>query len=255
MIKLFKFSWPLIAGLLLAIAFSRMALSATEVKPVYKILLNDTGITTCSNNSTNGLRCPITGFPGQDAQYGRDKTLNINANGHAGFSFTKINSTGKALTANAPVWNCVQDNVTGLLWEGKTNDGGLHDMDWVYSWYNPNNRTNGGNPGYKNRGKCVNTISCDTDAYVKAVNQAGWCGRKDWRLPTKEELFGLTSSYRSKPAIDPAYFPDTNIDVVWSSSPNASSNGYAWYVDFKFGGVYTIFNKRYGNQVRLVRGG
>jgi hypothetical protein len=139
MTKLFKYRprffwhWPTFASLLLVISFSGAALGATVVtpvpKPVYKIRLNDTGINTCSNNTKNGLSCPVTGFPGQDAQYGRDKTLNNNANGHAGFSFTKISSTGIALAANARIWNCVQDNVTGLLWEGKTNDGGLHDMD------------------------------------------------------------------------------------------------------------------------------
>jgi hypothetical protein len=31
--------------------------------------LNDTGITTCSNADTNGLPCPVAGFPGQDAEF------------------------------------------------------------------------------------------------------------------------------------------------------------------------------------------
>ena len=30
--------------------------------------LNDTGITTCSNATQNGLPCPVAGFPGQDAE-------------------------------------------------------------------------------------------------------------------------------------------------------------------------------------------
>jgi hypothetical protein len=32
--------------------------------------LNDTGITTCSNDTQNGLPCPVAGFPRQDAEYG-----------------------------------------------------------------------------------------------------------------------------------------------------------------------------------------
>lgn len=32
--------------------------------------LNDTGITTCSNATQNGLPYPVAGFPGQDAEYG-----------------------------------------------------------------------------------------------------------------------------------------------------------------------------------------
>jgi hypothetical protein len=32
--------------------------------------LNDTGITTCSNETQNGLPCPVAGFPRQDAEFG-----------------------------------------------------------------------------------------------------------------------------------------------------------------------------------------
>jgi hypothetical protein len=249
--------WRLIVGVLF-IAFSNIALSATVVKPVpkpvIKIRLNDTGITTCSNNTRNGLRCPVTGFPGQDAQYGRDKTLNRNADGFAGFSFTKISSTGKALPANAPRWNCVKDNVTGLLWEGKTADGGLHDMNWTYSWYNPVKTTNGGAPGFQNNGKCATFTGCDTYAYVRAVNAAGWCGQKAWRLPTVEELTSLTSFRRTSPALETAYFPDANISGVWSSTPYAPNIGgfVAWYVDFSIGRADSN-PEFYAKQVRLVR--
>jgi hypothetical protein len=247
--------WWLIAGLL-SIAFSSAVLSATVVKPVpkpvFKIRLNDTGIISCSNNTKNGLRCPVVGFLGQDAQYGRDKTLNNNTDGYAGFSFTKINSAGKALPANAPKWNCVKDNVTGLLWEGKTADGSLHDMNWTYSWYNPVKTTNGGTVGTPNNGKCASLTGCDTYAYVRAVNAAGWCGQKAWRMPTVEELTSLTSFRRFAPALETAYFPDANISGVWSSTPYAFSGFVAWYVDFSIGraDIYTEF---YAKQVRLVR--
>jgi len=178
---------PIIAGLLFALPVSNIALSATAVKPapkpVYKMPLNDTGITTCSNGSKRNLPCPLAGFPGQDAQYGRDKKYNKNTDGRAGFSFTKISNTGKALPASAEIWNCVKDNVTHLMWEGKTNDNGLHDMNWTYSWYNPDSKTNGGSAGYKNGGECVNTTSCDTYAYVKAVNKAAGVAIKTGACP------------------------------------------------------------------------
>jgi hypothetical protein len=32
--------------------------------------INDTGITTCSNATQNGLTCPVAGFPGQNSEYG-----------------------------------------------------------------------------------------------------------------------------------------------------------------------------------------
>ncbi|SJM92249.1 DUF1566 domain-containing protein [Crenothrix polyspora] len=249
----------IVAGLLLALPFSHMALSAAVVKlapkPVYKIPLNDTGIATCSNESKSGLPCPVVGFPGQDAQYGRDKTHNNNADGHAGFSFTKISNTGKALAASAKNWNCVKDNVTRLMWEVKANDKSLHDMNWTYSWYNPDNKTNGGAEGYQNAGKCVNTISCDTDAYVKAVNKAGWCGYKDWRMPTRMELIVLASLNGMDPALDKKYFPESNILMFWSSSPSVDTVIRAWLFVFNNGGYSDNDFKGYGHQVRLVRSG
>jgi hypothetical protein len=40
------------------------------LNPAHATGINDTGITTCSNETENGLACPVTGFPGQDAEYG-----------------------------------------------------------------------------------------------------------------------------------------------------------------------------------------
>jgi hypothetical protein len=216
--------------------------------------LNDTGIATCSNASQNGLPCPVAGFPGQDGEYGRDKTLNNDADGHAGFNFTKISSTGAALAASATSWNCVKDNVTGLMWENKTNDSGLHHSGWTYSWYEPDNTKNGGFAGYQNVGSCGGTSQCDTNAYVKAVNAAGWCGFKDWRMPSKEELYSIVDYSRYNPAIDAAYFPNTPNSWAWSSSPDAYDSYGAWIVDFSSG--YGNYDGKSGSYfVRLVRGG
>jgi hypothetical protein len=219
--------------------------------------LNDTGIITCSDGTTNNLTCPVAGFPNQDAETGRDAVANNNVDGHAGFSFIKISSIGKALPASAKKWNCVQDRVTGLMWEVKTNDGRLHDKDWTYSWYEPDNSKNGGSEGGQNDGKCGRTSQCDTDAYVKAVNAVGWCGAKDWRMPTRKELSSIISYNRIIPAIDAAYFPNTVAKGFWSSSPYAIFHSYAWYVNFYFPiGFQDVDVKYYGKyQVRLVRSG
>ncbi|WP_394754220.1 DUF1566 domain-containing protein [Crenothrix sp.] len=248
---------PLIAGLLLAIPFSNAALSATVVtpapKPVYKIKLNDTGITTCWTKSVQ-RGCPLKDYPGQDAQYGRDKTQRDFRDGDAGFSFTKISNIGKPLLATASKWNCVKDNITGLMWEGKTDDNGLHDMHGTYTWYEPNAKINGGDVGRQNGGACSLIGGCDTYDYVKAVNKAGWCGYKDWRMPTKQQLNNLTVLHLFGLPLDPSYFPEENISAVWSSSPLARYSDSAWIVDFSYGGDY-IYPKSYGNQVRLVRSG
>jgi hypothetical protein len=238
--------------------------------------LNDTGVTLCgdyayggSGNNNNNLDCggadpdgdPIP--PGQDAVHGRDALAAAGAlaktgGGHAGFDFTRIDGDGNELPESAAEWSCVRDNVTGLMWEVKTDDGGLHDWDWTYTWYEPDGSRNGGFAGYQNGGSCGETGGCDTHAYVEAVNAAGWCGHDDWRMPTVDELSGIASLDRHTPAIDAAWFPRTkpyaDWFAYWSSSPVAGLGGSAWYVDFGNGSDYWL-SKSYGSYVRLVRGG
>ncbi len=217
--------------------------------------LNDTGITTCSDATSNNLVCPVTDFPGQDAQQGRDVTHNDDSDGHAGFSYTKLDSNGNPLPANASQWDCVKDNVTGLIWEVKT-IGGLHNMDNTYSWYEPDDSKNGGSPGTQNSGICIGS-SCDTYSYVQAVNAQGLCNATDWRMPTKIELLSIMNNATTGPAIDTNFFPNPPIYTsweLWSSSPYASNSAYAWFGESHSGGWY-YGDKAYSAPVRLVRGG
>ena len=215
--------------------------------------LNDTGITSCANATQNGLTCPRAGYPGQDAQFGRDNTLNTPKDGHAGFSYTKISTTGTILPANAKSWHCVKDNVTGLVWEIKTNDNGLHDKDWTYSWYDPIKTQNGGSSGIKDGGWCGETSLCDTDAYVKMVNAQSWCGAKNWRLPSKRELRTLINYNKIPFVLDRAYFPNTLDDkAYWSSTPDAYETHLAWCIIFNHINTIVI-DKGSKLPVRLVR--
>jgi hypothetical protein len=216
-------------------------------------MLNDTGITACSDASSYGLACPQASYPGQDGEYGRDTTHNDNSDGHAGFNFTKLDANGIALPTSASSWSCVKDNVTGLIWEVKTNDGGLRDKDWNYSWYNTDSSTNGGSAGTLNGGSCYGS-SCDTQGYVQAVNSQGLCGASNWRMPSLTELLGIASLDRTNPAIDTGYFPNTVSWVFWSSSPNASYSDGVSYVNF-IDGLSFGNTKSLSRAVRLVRSG
>lgn len=220
--------------------------------------LNDTGISWCANGSQNGLDCPVPGFEGQDGEHGRDALaregkLQKVGGGDAGFDFTKLDASGNDLPASATAWSCVRDNHTGLIWEVKTDDGGLRDKDHTYTWYNPDNSSNGGFAGYQNGGSCQGS-ECDTHSYVPAVNSVGLCGASDWRMPTKLELMGIVHNGRVSPAIDTGYFPNTLATLYWSSSANAGFGTFAWIVEFNSGGVYGW--GMYGSQpLRLVRFG
>jgi hypothetical protein len=263
-------------------------LKAATVQPTPTGKLNDTGITTCSNDTQNGQPCPISTHPNQDADNGRDVTANDPSDGHAGFSFTKLDANGVPLTDQTvdyttTPWACVKDNVTGLIWEVKTDDGGLHDKDDAFVWYEPDNTKNGGFAGYQKpsdadsaandaicSGYTAGNIAtyCNTQAYVARVNAASWCGVKDWRMPTVNELSDIARLDRYQipatdaPAIDTSFFPNTTSTtephgeyaVFWSSSPVADYGGFAWDVLFDYGNRNRV-GKDGAFQVRLVRSG
>jgi hypothetical protein len=200
--------------------------------------LNDTGVSTCSNGVNLGLSCnsAVVGtdvFPGQDAEHGRDVMANVAADGHAGFSFTKLDANGVPLpdqsaAFNVTPWACVLDNVTGLVWELKTDDGGLRDKDWRYSWFDSSGVGDGGDAGSENLGVCVNTSDCDTEKYRDAVNAAALCGRNNWRLPARTELLSILHyGLSSAPFIDAGFFPQSLNAGHWSGSVRGNE---AWAV-------------------------
>ncbi|NEX15358.1 MAG: hypothetical protein C1943_01660 [Halochromatium sp.] len=217
------------------------------------IPLNDTGLDWCSHYYTNFLDCPVMGYIGQDGDYGRDSTHDDDRDGHAGFSFTKLDADGQDLTASATAWNCVRDNVTGLIWEVKADDAqDLRDRDWQYSWYDSGSADD--LPGTEDGGNCLTNGRCDTEKYVEDVNAQRLCGYSDWRMPTLNELAGVIDyGLDAEPSIDSHYFPNTKPSWYWSSSSYADNLERAWALKFD-AGDNGYPEKASANRVRLVRG-
>ena len=197
--------------------------------------LNDTGITysQCYQAASDVMvacnsAAAIALNPEQDGMVGRDANAatNLNNDGKLGFSFTDV-----AVGSD----HCVQDNVTGLMWEVKTNDGGLR--DWTKTYTNLGDNSAG-----------------DASTFVTAVNSAGMCGFKDWRLPTADELTGIVDYGVVTPSIDANWFPNTQSDYYWSASSDVGNPASAWIVSFDYGYVfYSLRGTTY--RVRLVRTG
>lgn len=199
-------------------------------------------------------------------------------------TYTKIANDGSEISdaakqGNEPSdWACTRDNKTGLIWEVKTNDGGLRDKDWAYSWYEPDESKNGGNAGsarsYEYKNWCKGS-ECDTNDYTQTINDTKLCGLKNWRVPSKDELISLiycsdkqyddatgecVNTKITKPTIDSFYFPnsmptDDELDsVYWTMSLNPTNPEYAWDVSFSEGISYWA-TKRDSYFVRLVSDG
>jgi hypothetical protein len=205
------------------------------------------------------------------------------------FSYTKIANNGSELPKTAKLgskstdWACTKDNNTGLIWEVKTNDGGLRDMKNTYTNYDEiypkcDDNTWGGIGGFCKKYGLTGKLgdSTNTDGFVKSVNKQGLCGAKDWRLPKAEELSQLVvcsdgkySTYTgdgvtnlsvcegspSSPTINNTYFPDITENYwFWSSSPFADFSDGAWFVAAAGGySEYDGGSKVVDVSVRLVR--
>ena len=246
------------SGLLFFVLFSGTAHGGKESLPaiyillfdgsssdIIPLLLNDTGITRGGNYpSGNNAGCSGVAIGAQDCSGGRDITHNNNTDGHAGFSFTKISSTGQELSANAPTWSCVKDNVTGLMWEVKTTSG-LHNRASNFTWYNTDPATNGGangDPGGNN----------NTQTFVTDVNTQGLCGASDWRMPSYGELQGIVSYGHYGPTIDIIYFPNSQSGFFWSGTSFAGGTDRAMGILFLCGNSWAA-PRTETKKVRLVR--
>ena len=111
----------------------------------------------------------------------------------------------------------VTDNVAGLMWEQKTDDGGKRDKDDTYKWK-------------------------DALAYCEDLLLGGF---SDWRLPNPKELERLVDLESSSPAVDTTYFPNTNNALYWTGTTCSGCHKMkAFAIDFSDGELY------YGNKFR-----
>lgn len=149
---------------------------------------------------------------------------------------------------------CVKDNVTGLVWEGKTASG-----------------LRAGGSSYTNYDLAYGTqanAATNTYGYVAYVNSIALCGYTDWRLPSVEELLTLVDygmgipnsrdsegiSSSTKGRINTEWFPNSHYfdDLYWASTPRYS-NSSAGFVDF-YNGLSSGQDRNVAMHVRLVRG-
>ena len=135
---------------------------------------------------------------------------------------------GYSLVEKFDISECVKDEITGLIWEGKKSD---------------TNVFRGGR----------NITYNDAVAYASAINELRLCGFSDWRIPDLNELHTIVYYGRQK-SLDKYWFPYVYDNTsYWTSSPGKSAYDY-WTVGFVGGSGNSMSRSDNLSYVRLVRG-
>jgi hypothetical protein len=217
------------------------------------VLLNDTAITIGGNYpSGNNTDCSGESIAQQDCALGRDAeaeaaTLIKTGAGTAGFDFTKLDSSGTPLAdqsqdyATAP-WACVRDNHTGLVWEVKTDDGGIHDRDTPYRWGGSTAQLIGEyGPQFD-----------DWDTLVDGSNAETLCGFNDWRVPSRTELMSIIDYGGNSPVLDGDYFPNLSSNPLSFWTSEAELEQTAWSISMREA-FMAAYDRSLYRFIRLVR--
>ena len=227
----------------------------------YQWKKNGRDITGGSGATSNSYTTPAMGYAGDGAVYSVVVTDSVGATTSSSATLTVSKSTtakdyGYVANASDGLFTkeeCVQDNNTGLVWEGKTASPATSRLGTsTYTNYDSTS-------SLQIPSSLVPPTQPEIDAstnsigYRNSVNAgSGLCGFTDWRLPTKVELNGIVdASQLTDPIIDKSWFPNTQSFGYWSSLGHSSLFAFAWSVDFAAGGFNGGFNGR--NTARLIR--
>ena len=128
--------------------------------------------------------------------------------------------------------------MAGLIWEVKTNDSSIYDINDRYTWQKAQ------------------------DVFVAQLNSNNFGGHSDWRLPSIKELSTIADKAVANPAINTAYFPNIMLSPegysqghFGSSTPYVNDITYAWYVNFLNGDIGCRDGVSNLKHVRAARGG
>ena len=143
---------------------------------------------------SGAVALPTGRVPQQDGNTGRDANAQLVkvGSGIAGFDYTKLDANGNAVSASNTAFECVRDNVTGLVWQ--TNRPTSPAQDWQ-------------------------GVPRDYDAAASGSESYSRCGlTSGWRLPTKAEAESLLQYSRTGVSADTDFFTDLEDGWYWTSS-------------------------------------
>jgi hypothetical protein len=211
-------------------------------------------VDTCVDDIASALNgvppAPCAQFPasGQTTAYQADKNDGIA--GPVAVPDDGAVQAGATLSYTDNGDGTITDNNTGLMWEKKSDDGGLHDKDTVYPW----------------SGDGSQETIWDWLDDINAEGGTGFAGYNDWRIANVKEYVSIVNYQTFSPAVSAAFNTGcvasctvltcscTVASYYGSSTSYASFPPFAWLVFFADGHV-GAGGKSSTNYVRAVRGG
>ncbi|MCX8520017.1 MAG: DUF1566 domain-containing protein, partial [Rhodoferax sp.] len=239
--------------------------TASGTAPSYQWRRNGSNIPGATSSS---YTTPSMSIAGTGVKYSVEVS-----NSAGSLTSTEVSLTVSTFTAFSQVANgsggvyaktdCVIDNKTGFVWEGKPTSG-ERAANLTYTNYDDTSKlqkqSDPSSPpliySYPTQAE-IDGIR-NTMGYVNFVNQIALCGFTDWRLPTLNELTGIVvTSQASQPTIiDSDWFPNTQLNLYWTSTPLTLANHFVYFVNFGLAVAAGNSAKRGEERsVRLVRGG
>lgn len=195
-----------------------------------------------------------------------------------GAAWTKLQAlTGSPTCGGKPRFvdngdGTILDNLSGLIWEKKSDNGDIHDQDRGWSWMAADA------PPYYGNGTAFTQF---LGVAATSLNETGFAGANDWRLPTVAELNAIMLPWSAilnddgiavAPATDPIFNTGctpgcsvltcscANLDASYFTATTvAYETSFAWVVDARVGYVDFVtkdtFVDNYAYSARAVRGG
>ncbi|MFT6528821.1 MAG: hypothetical protein ACJAZB_000453 [Psychrosphaera sp.] len=219
------------------------------INPINLGTLHDTGITSCFSDSKE-IACNDPDYPNQDADTGRDEIstlLDKSGDGPRSFDFTKLDENGDDLPNDRTEFSCVRDNFTGLIWEVKQPRSipEFQNLRGVDNYYSMDSSLEG-------LTSCPSESNCGQAEFIDNVNESGYCGGANWRLPTYLELLNILDYNdvdKSNLLVSEffRYTPNSNNgnsehQFYWVSDTSATGGGgfLNWVLDLSTGDDSTI---------------
>ena len=141
------------------------------------------------------------------------------------------------------------DKNTNIIWEIKTDDDSIHDVDNTYTWTVGDDEDTGPNGTLFEdflkslNGTCegAGVNDCKSHKDCAKDEQCGFAGHRDWCIPDVKQLQSIVNYRSFRPAS--SVFGETATTYYWSSTESKIISNNAWTVNF-FDGLVLNSNKK-----------